>query len=362
MNDLTVTDSCNSYSYNNEPKNRESNTVSAKKQPQLVDSFGRQVTYLRLSATDRCNLRCIYCMAENMTFLEKKHVLSIEELSEVGAAFVELGVKKIRLTGGEPLVRKGVDSLLTNLGELDALEELTMTTNGILLEKYLSAIFAAGVKRLNVSLDSIDKKTFAKLGRFDQLDKVLQGLAAAKKMGLKIRLNSVILKGQNEDSVLPLVDYAVDNGFDIAFIEEMPLGNISSHQRNQTMTLNDIIAQKVGQSYNIVSNNDSDFSLLAGPARYADIEGTASKIGFISPHSNNFCSTCNRVRVTVEGQLLLCLGNENAVDLRAILRAPNYAREKLKAAILASMQAKPEKHDFDVSTTHIVRFMNMTGG
>ena len=187
-------------------------------------------------------------------------------------------------------------------------------------------------------------------------------LAAAKEAGLKIRLNSVVLKGQNEDSVLPLVDYAVDNGFDIAFIEEMPLGNISSHHRQQTMTLNDVIAEKVGKSYNIVTNESSDFGSFAGPARYANIEGTSSKIGFISPHSNNFCSTCNRVRVTAEGQLLLCLGNENSVDLRAILRERNYSREKLKSAIIDSMQIKPEKHDFDVSTTHIVRFMNMTGG
>jgi len=358
MTELTLTDSNHSYSQQNEVNN----TVSDKSQSLLVDSFGRQVTYLRLSTTDRCNLRCVYCMAEDMTFLEKKYILSIEELSEVSAAFVELGVKKIRLTGGEPLVRNGVDSLLTDLGKLEALQELTMTTNGILLEKYLPAMLAARVKRLNVSLDSLDKKIFAKLGRFDQLDNVLRGLAVAKEAGLKIRLNSVVLKGQNEQSVLPLVDYAVDNGFDIAFIEEMPLGNISSHHREQTMTLNDVIAQQVGKSYNIVSNKGSDVGLLSGPARYANIEGTTSRIGFISPHSNNFCSTCNRVRVTAEGQLLLCLGNENAVDLRAILREQNYSRERLKSAIIAGMQSKPEKHDFDVSKTHIVRFMNMTGG
>jgi cyclic pyranopterin phosphate synthase len=328
----------------------------------MIDPFGRQVTYLRLSATDRCNLRCVYCMAENMTFLEKKHILTIEELYEVGAAFVELGTKKIRLTGGEPLVRNGVDSLITSLGELSELEELTMTTNGILLEKYLPSMLAGGIKRLNVSLDSIDQKTFAKLGRFDQLDKVLNGLAAAKQAGLKIRLNTVVLKGQNEDSVLPLVDYAVENGFDIAFIEEMPLGNISSHQRDETMTLNDVITDKVSQSYKLLTNEQEGFAAYAGPARYAEIEGSSSRIGFISPHSNNFCSSCNRVRVTVEGQLLLCLGNENAIDLRAVLRAEGYTREILKQTIVDGLKHKPKEHNFDVSETHIVRFMSMTGG
>ena len=330
--------------------------------PLMIDPYGRQVTYLRLSATDRCNLRCVYCMSEKMTFLEKKHVLTIEELYEVGAAFVELGTKKIRLTGGEPLVRNGVDKLLIDLGELDQLTELTMTTNGILLEKYLSSIVEAGVRRLNVSLDSVDQKVFAKLGRFDQLEKVLNGLAAAKKEGLKIRLNSVVLKGENEGSILPLVDYAVENNFDIAFIEEMPLGNISSHQREQTMTLNDVIKQKIANSYMLESDSLDGFAANAGPARYVNIAGSASKIGFISPHSNNFCASCNRVRVTVEGQLLLCLGNEDAVDLRAILRTDGYTREMLKKAIIDGLKFKPKEHKFDVSETHIVRFMNMTGG
>ena len=336
--------------------------VSKESEPLMVDPFGRQVTYLRLSTTDRCNLRCVYCMAENMTFLEKKHILSIEELYEIGAAFVDLGTKKIRLTGGEPLVRNGIETLISQLGKLDDLEELTMTTNGILLEKHLPSILAAKVKRLNVSLDSIDRKIFAKLGRFDQLDKVMRGLAAAKRAGLKVRLNTVVLKGQNEDSILPLVDYAVENSFDIAFIEEMPLGNISSHQRNQTMILNDVIMEKLSQSYQLITEQESRRRTNAGPARYANIEGSSSKVGFISPHSNNFCSSCNRVRVTVEGQLLLCLGNENAVDLRAVLRAPDYSRELLKQTIVSALRHKPKEHDFNISKTHIVRFMNMTGG
>lgn len=332
----------------------------------MLDPFGRKITYLRLSITDRCNLRCVYCMAEKMVFLEKKHILSLEELYEIGAAFVELGTKKIRLTGGEPLVRNGVDVLISNLGKLNELEELTMTTNGVLLEKYLSSILRAGIKRLNVSLDSIDQTVFAKLGRFDQLNNVLSGLAAAKNAGLKIRLNTVVLKDQNEDSVLPLVDYAVENGFDIAFIEEMPLGDISSHQRDQTMTLNDVITKKVSQSYQLLAddkdvNKKNDVN-YAGPAQYADIQGGSSRIGFISPHSNNFCSSCNRVRVTVEGQLLLCLGNENAVDLRAVLRANGYSREILKQTIIEGLKQKPKEHNFDISETHIARFMSMSGG
>lgn len=329
--------------------------------PSLIDPFGRTVTYLRLSVTDRCNLRCVYCMAEDMTFLKKKEVLSIEELQEVSAAFVELGVKKIRLTGGEPLVRNGVDQLIISLGKLNGLDELTMTSNGVLLKKYLPSMLEAGIKRLNISLDSLDRETFAKLGRSDQLPQVLEGLAAAKNAGLKVRLNSVILSGENHDSVLPLVDYSVENGFDIAFIEEMPLGNISSHQRVDTVTMNDVITKKVSEKYELVQPEEI-FALNAGPARYATIKGTQSRIGFISPHSNNFCGSCNRVRVTVEGQLLLCLGNENAIDLRAVLRREDYSRELLKSAILAGIQNKPEKHDFNVSTTHIVRFMSMTGG
>ena len=337
------------------------NNVSAKAQPQLIDSFGRQVTYLRLSVTDRCNLRCVYCMAEDMQFLNKKHVLSIEELAEVSAAFVELGVKKIRLTGGEPLVRKGVDQLLESMGQLAGLDEITMTTNGILLERYLPDLLDAGVKRLNVSLDALNKTTFTKLSRADQLDQVLDGLQSAKESGLKVRINSVILSDENQDQVLPLIDYAVANGFDIAFIEEMPLGQISSHNRFDTVTMNDELSRLISSRYDLLEQ-DLGEAIHAGPARYQKIMGSDSRIGFISPHSNNFCGACNRVRVTVQGQLLLCLGNENAVDLKAQLRRDDYSREKLKRTILNSMQNKPEKHEFDVSHTHIVRFMNMTGG
>ena len=332
----------------------------------LVDSFGRTVSYLRLSVTDRCNLRCVYCMAENMQFLHKKEVLSIEELGEVAAAFVELGVKKVRLTGGEPLVRNGIDRLLGNLSELDSLDELTMTTNGILLSRYLDDILLAGIHRVNVSLDALDPEIYARLGRADQLDSVLNSLAMAKNAGLKVRLNSVILANQNEDQVLPLINYAVENGFDIAFIEEMPLGEISSHQRQATVTFNDALQEKVAQYYDLNSENISQGSasiqLHAGPARYQKISGSETRLGFISPHSNNFCGSCNRVRVTVKGQLLLCLGNEGAIDLRTILRRDDYNREQLKQIIQAGMQNKPEKHHFELGETHIVRFMSMIGG
>lgn len=327
----------------------------------LIDPFGRTIRYLRLSVTDRCNLRCVYCMSESMTFLSKQQVLTIEELFEISEAFVELGVQKIRLTGGEPLVRNGISSLLELLGKNTQLQELTMTTNGIYLDKHIDTIVAAGIKRINVSLDSVEQKTFAKLGRFDQLHGVLKGLAAVKAAGLSVRINSVVLAGENEDQVLPLLDFVVENGFDIAFIEEMPLGKISSHSRADTVVFNDSLVEKISARY--VMNTEQAMNLDAsGPARYSLVENTQTKVGFISPHSNNFCGTCNRVRVTVEGKLLLCLGHENAVDLREVLRDVNYSRERLKSMIKDALLRKPKEHEFDVEETHIVRFMNMTGG
>lgn len=327
----------------------------------LIDPFGRNIRYLRLSVTDRCNLRCVYCMSESMTFLPKQQVLTIEELYEVCEAFIELGVEKIRLTGGEPLIRNGIETLFERLGQNQQFQELTLTTNGIYLEKYLDSIISAGVKRINVSLDAIEQKTFAKLGRFDQLHAVLNGLAAAKDRGLSIRINSVVLAGKNDNQVLPLVDFAVDNGFDIAFIEEMPLGNIDSHSRAETVVFNDSLSEKISARYTLETEKNANL-MTRGPARYSQIENTQTQIGFISPHSNNFCSSCNRVRVTVEGKLLLCLGHENSIDLRAILRDHNYSRERMKAAITDALLNKPKEHEFDTNQTHIVRFMNMTGG
>ena len=327
----------------------------------LIDPFGRNLRYLRLSVTDRCNLRCVYCMSESMTFLPKQQVLTIEELHEICEVFIELGVKKIRLTGGEPLIRNGIETLFEKLGQNQQLQQLALTTNGIYLEKYLDAIVSAGVKRINVSLDSVEQKTFTKLGRFDHLHAVLKGLAAAKAKGLSIRINSVLLAGENDNQVLPLVDFAVENGFDIAFIEEMPLGNIDSHNRQDTVVFNDAVAKKISSHYTLNTDAETDLS-IKGPARYALLMGTQTRLGFISPHSNNFCSTCNRVRVTVEGKLLLCLGHENSIDLRAILRDQNYSREHMKAHIKSALLDKPKEHEFNSTETHIVRFMNMTGG
>ncbi len=327
----------------------------------MVDPFGRGITYLRLSVTDRCNLRCVYCMAEEMTFLPKKDILSLEELHEVSVAFVELGVKKIRVTGGEPLVRRNIGSFLRGVGELQGLDELALTTNGVLIEKHLPDLLASGIKRLNVSLDSLDGETFAALTRFDKLEEVKQGLSAAKQAGLKVRLNAVVLKNMNSKDVQPLVDYALANEFDIAFIEEMPLGHIDSHSRADTVTANNIIREELSNQYELNEETDADIK-VAGPARYWAVEGYKSKIGFISPHSNNFCSACNRVRVTVEGKLLLCLGHSDALDLREILRKPNYERGLLKEAIVSAMQLKPKQHYFDPEETQLVRFMSVTGG
>jgi len=328
----------------------------------MVDPFGREITYLRLSVTDRCNLRCVYCMAEDMTFLPKPEILSLEELQEIGAAFVELGTKKIRVTGGEPLVRKGIDTLLRGLSGLDGLNELALTTNGVLLEKYLPDLVAAGIKKVNVSLDSLEKDTFAELTRFDKLDEVLQGLSAVKAAGIRVRLNAVVLKGMNTKDIEPLIRFALDNAFDIAFIEEMPLGHISSHERADTVTGNDKILAGLQDQFGLKPENEENAAHVAGPARYWRIDNHPSRIGFISPHSNNFCGDCNRVRVTVEGKLLLCLGNSESADLRAILREENYSRENLKNAIVTAMQLKPKQHYFDPSDTQILRFMSATGG
>lgn len=327
----------------------------------MVDPFGREITYLRLSVTDRCNLRCVYCMAEDMTFLPKHEVLSLEELYEVSAAFVELGVKKIRVTGGEPLVRRGIAHFLCDLGQLAGLDELALTTNGILLEKYMPDLIAAGIKRINVSLDSINQNTFTKLTRFNKLDEVMRGLAAAKKAGLGVRLNAVVLRDVNSTALEPLVDYALANEFDIAFIEEMPLGHIDSHQRADTHALNDLLLSELSQKYSLSTQAKAE-SIAAGPAQYWLADGFPSRIGFISPHSNNFCGSCNRVRVTVEGKLLLCLGHSDAVDLMPVLRQPNYERAELKNTIISAMQLKPKQHYFDPEDTQIVRFMSATGG
>lgn len=327
----------------------------------LIDSFNRQVRYLRLSVTDRCNLRCTYCMAEDMTFLPKSKVLSIEEMAFVARAFIELGVEKIRLTGGEPLVRKGVIELAQQLKANPGLKELVMTTNGVLLDKFAQPLRDAGVSRLNISIDSLRADRFKQLTRFGNLEDVIRGIRAASQAGYKrLKLNAVILQGVNDDEVLALTQFAIDQGCDISFIEEMPLGDIDSHQRAETQVSSLSIREQLEQVYQLTDYATNDQA--AGPSRYLKIANTNSKVGFISPMSNNFCASCNRVRLTTEGRLLLCLGNEHSLDLRQIIRQQPDNIDVLKQAILASMTNKPEKHYFDPKDITIKRYMNATGG
>jgi GTP 3',8-cyclase len=332
----------------------------SKQVTELVDKFGRRVDYIRLSVTDRCDFRCVYCMTEDMTFLPRNQILSLEELYSVAKAFTELGVKKIRLTGGEPMVRTDVMTLIEKLGALPGLEELLLTSNGAQLEKFAGPLKAAGVNRINISLDSLDAERFKRISRVGKLDKVLAGIDAAKQQGFdRIRLNSVVMKGYNEDEVLALADYAIEREIDIAFIEEMPLGEASDHDREDTTCSNAWVRAKIAEKYQLLDSAEK----TAGPSRYVKIAGKKSRIGFISPVTHNFCEDCNRVRVTVEGRLLLCLGNEHSVDLRAILRNPECSDVDLKQALIDSMEIKPERHFFyDKDHAQPVRLMNMTGG
>lgn len=330
-----------------------------KSQPSgLVDRFGRKVDYVRLSVTDRCDFRCVYCMAEKMEFLPKAEILSLEEIYQLAEAFVALGVKKLRLTGGEPLVRRGVMGLIQKLGQLPI--ELVITTNGSQLETLAKPLVAAGVKRINISLDSLKPERFAQLTRRDRLAQVLNGIDAAIAAGFeRIKLNAVILKGRNDDEVIDLVDYVRARKIDISFIEEMPLGVISEHQRAESYCSSDELRQMITAHYPLSRTLENS----GGPATYFSMADSPSRVGFISPHSHNFCSTCNRVRVTVEGQLLLCLGNEHSMDLRALLRSEDYNNERLQQALIDAMDLKPEKHEFNLEDEpQILRFMNATGG
>ena len=326
----------------------------------LIDKFGRRVDYIRLSVTDRCDFRCVYCMTEEMQFVPRRQVLTLEELHTVARAFTELGVSRIRLTGGEPMVRSNVMHLVERLGRLPGLDELLLTTNGNQLDKYAGPLKAAGVNRINISLDSLDAEKFRRISRVGKLERVLAGIDAAIAAGFdRLRINSVIMRGYNDDEVLPLVVYALDRGLDIAFIEEMPLGEASDHDREQTTCRNDWVREQIESRYTLL---DSAVK-TAGPSRYVQVAGSKSRIGFISPVTHNFCADCNRVRVTVEGRLLLCLGNEHAMDLRAILRDDEKNFDDLKTAIIAAMDLKPERHYFyDKDHAQPVRLMNMTGG
>lgn len=325
----------------------------------LVDPFGRAISYLRLSVTDRCNLRCTYCMAEKMTFLPKAQVLTLEETATIARAFVELGVGKIRLTGGEPLVRRGIVGLVESLNQLPGLHTLAMTTNGLLLPELAHPLRNAGVTRLNISIDSLNADTYRHLTRGGELHQVLAGVDAAQKAGFaRIKLNAVVLAGINDSEVEALARFAIERELDISFIEEMPLGYIDSHQRRETQCFSEAIRARLERHYNLTPTLET----TGGPSRYYLVAGSEAKIGFISPMSNNFCASCNRVRLTVEGKLLLCLGNDHAMDLKALVRRYPGDVEKLKGAIVAAIASKPEKHHFDPGRVDIVRFMNATGG
>lgn len=324
----------------------------------LVDPFGRPINYLRLSVTDRCNLRCTYCMAEEMEFLPKSSVLSLEEMQRIAAAFVELGVTKVRLTGGEPLIRQGIVELASSISRLEGLKELTLTTNAVLLEKLAQPLANAGVKRVNISVDSLKPERFKELTRVGELPQVLRGIEAAREAGFSaLKLNAVILSGQNDDEVCDLAEFAIERGIDISYIEEMPLGNISSHSREETQHQSLDIRQTLAEKFELTASTET----TGGPSRYFHVAGSDTKIGFISPLSDNFCSSCNRVRLTTEGRLLLCLGNEHSVDLREPVRS-GVSDKELRGILQDAMQIKPERHYFDPEDTQILRFMSATGG
>ncbi|MCV6626811.1 MAG: GTP 3',8-cyclase MoaA [Cellvibrionaceae bacterium] len=323
----------------------------------LQDPFGRKIDYLRLSITDRCDFRCVYCMAEEMSFLPRAQVLSLEECETLVRAFVGLGVSKVRLTGGEPLIRKDAHNLVGRLKAIPGLEQLLLTTNGSHLAKYAQALKDGGLDRINISLDTLNPERFKRLSRTGNLQQVLDGIEQAQRLGFeRIKLNAVILKQRNADEISSLVAFALERGLDIAFIEAMPLGEIDDHGRTEQFISSEDIRRELEQHWAL---KPSQYQ-TGGPARYWQIGD--SQVGFISPHSDNFCSSCNRVRVTAEGRLLLCLGNEDSVDLKAIMRRHPGDQQRLQAAIVDAIGRKPERHHFDLDNTQILRFMNATGG
>ena len=327
---------------------------------QLIDRFDRRISYVRLSVTDRCDFRCVYCMSEDMQFLPRAEVLSLEELLSLGRAFTELGVNKIRLTGGEPLVRRNILWLVERLAVLPGLKELTLTSNGSQLPKLAADLHRAGLARINISLDSLRPERFKTITRTGDLNTVIQGIDAAGAAGFKgLKLNTVIMRGVNDDEILDLVRFVIERGMDISFIEEMPLGEITDHNRADSYFPSDEIRTIISHQHELLPSTAS----TGGPARYWSLVGTSSRVGFISPHSHNFCESCNRVRVTVQGRLLLCLGQEHSVDLLKILREHPGDAARLKQALHDSMAIKPKGHDFDLNRkTVIFRHMSVTGG
>lgn len=329
----------------------------------LVDPFGRGIEYLRVSVTDRCDFRCVYCMSEHMTFLPKKDLLTLEELDRLCTAFVRNGVKKLRITGGEPLVRKNIMWLFQSLGrhlETGALEELTLTTNGSQLARYAADLKAAGVKRINVSMDTLDPVKFKTITRWGDLAVVLEGLDAAEKAGLKVKINAVALKGVNEDEIEDLMRFAHGRGADLTLIETMPLGDIDGDRTDQYLPLS-IVRARLLDRFTLEESSHR----TGGPARYVTVKETGGRLGFITPMTHNFCESCNRVRLTCTGTLYMCLGQDDAADLRAALRAsPGDAA--LNDAIRAAIARKPKGHDFVIdratSKPAVARHMSVTGG
>ncbi|PVV06884.1 MAG: GTP 3',8-cyclase MoaA [gamma proteobacterium symbiont of Ctena orbiculata] len=329
-------------------------------QSPLVDRFDRQVNYLRISVTDRCDLRCVYCMSEDMQFVPRSQLLTLEELYRVGKSFVDMGVRKIRITGGEPLTRRGIMQLFESLGQLDGLEDFTLTTNGTLLGRYAKALHKAGVTRVNISLDSLQQERFKRITRIGDVKRTLAGIDAALEAGFKrVKINSVIMKHRNHDEIPALVAFAEQRGMDISFIEEMPLGETGDHDRGELYYSSQEVLHDLQPHYDLIATTES----TGGPARYYRINDSDTRVGFISPHSHNFCDHCNRVRLTAEGRLLLCLGQEHSVDLRRVVRANPLDDEPLRQAIIDSMAIKPKGHEFDLNAKPVLfRHMNVTGG
>ena len=329
----------------------------------MIDPFGRKVTYLRVSVTDRCDFRCVYCMAEDMTFLPKSEVLSLEELDRLCGAFIAKGVRKLRLTGGEPLVRRGIMTLVQSLSrhlESGALEELTLTTNGSQLEKHAQGLVDAGVRRINVSLDTRDPDAFTKMTRWGDLAKVMRGIDSADAAGLKIKINMVAMKGVNEQDMSPMVAWCGERGFDLTLIETMPLGDIGEDRSLHYLPLS-MVRARLAQDWTFTDIDDQ----TGGPARYVRVAETGGRVGFITPMTHNFCESCNRVRLTCTGTLYMCLGQEDAADLRTALRA-SEDDAVLAAAIDEAISRKPKGHDFIIdrrsSAPALARHMSVTGG
>jgi cyclic pyranopterin phosphate synthase len=330
----------------------------------MIDPFGRHISYLRVSVTDRCDFRCVYCMAEDMTFLPKSEVLTLEELDRLCGAFIRLGVRKLRLTGGEPLVRRNIMSLVQGLGRhlrTGALDELTLTTNGSQLARYADELKSAGVRRINVSLDTLDAAKFAAITRWGKLDKVKEGLDAAKRAGLHVKINAVALRGVNDDEFDHLVRWCGEQGFDLVFIEVMPMGEIGADARLDQYLPLSMVRAELQRRWTL---DETDYR-TGGPARYYIVRETGRRLGLITPLTHNFCESCNRVRLTCTGTLFMCLGQEDAADLRTPLRLAE-SDGPLERAIAAAIDRKPKGHDFVIDRRHnrpaVSRHMSVTGG